>query len=155
MKNILHLWILASMILLSACAHQAEKVVDKKAAAQGAVESPAEATRMGRQKILESNKLTDEQKMKLLDLFDKTDVQLAEIKEKQGPLKASLFQSLSEGQYDPKELTVYFQKIRKYENQKMDLMFSSLLEAGGILNKNRDPEIPLELMKYYGSALGN
>lgn len=142
------------LFVVQACQSSAEKSVERSAELQGPVESPVQAMERGRLQILSSEKLTHEQKIKFLDLIDKTDVDLSEIKKKEGPLKAALFQSFAEGKHDPKELALYFYNIKKLETQKLDLMFSSLVDAGEILDQDRNPEIPLEIMEYYQDALG-
>lgn len=144
------LWIV--MLALSACVNTAEKKVEQDIVAQGNVESPARAVKHGRVEMLESDKLTEEQKTKFINLFEQTENDLSKIRKEEGPLKAALFQTLSKGSYDPKEMSVYFYKMKKLEDQKMELMFSSLIRAGRILKENSHPEVSVELSDYYQSA---
>ncbi|MGE4133002.1 MAG: hypothetical protein AB7F86_15275 [Bdellovibrionales bacterium] len=144
--------ILLSSIILGAagCATTAEKNVENAAHAQVGTESPTHAAASGRQAIMHSDKLTSEQKTKFLDLMDKTQAETKWIKEQEGRLKAALFEDLTAGKYEAKEISAYKSKLKGLEQKKLDLMFSSLDKVRSILGKD---EVDPNLFNYYRESL--
>lgn len=152
MKVILIYLSLISGALLG-CSSAAEKKVDQDVAQQSYVESTPQAASAGRFAVRFSDKLTEPQKIKFLDVMNKTEAQVESIKSQEGKLKASLFQSLAEGRYDKKEIAVYKKRLRKLENEKFDLMLDSLNQVQGIIGKDRDANLNMELMDMYRTEM--
>jgi hypothetical protein len=152
MKMILIYLFLAGGTLLG-CASAAEKRVDQEVAQQSYVESTQQAASGGRFAIRFSDKLTEPQKIKFLDVMNKTEMQVESIKSQEGKLKSALFQSLAEGRYDRNEMAVYKKRLRKLENQKFDLMLDSLDQVQGILGKDRDANLNMELMDMFRTEM--
>lgn len=141
--------LLLPALTLMACATPAEKVVDHKVEEQAAIESPNQAAHAGRFAIRASDKLTEEQKTKFLNLMNKTESQVNEIRMKEGQLKAALFQDLAEGKYNQREIQIVKNRLRKLEIQKLELMFDSIEEIRVLLGGISD--VDSEVMNYYRS----
>lgn len=136
---------------LSACATQAEKQVDAQAAEQSAIQSPNQAAYSGRFAVRVSEKLSGDQKVKFLEIMDQTQAKVNDIRAQEGQLKAAMFQSLSEGNFNDSEMNVFKKKLKKLEGQKLDLMFSSLDDVRKLLKGN--PEIAPDLKDFYRAHL--
>lgn len=139
-----------STVLISGCAHQnreerqcRHEACQHKAQPgskppgannpQMGVQSPAEAQVGARFDIMGSPHLTLEQKNQFMRVMNETQSQVTVIKQKEGELKAELFKSLASGQYDRKAMNRFKKNLRKLEDEKMNLMFSSLDQVKVIL----------------------
>jgi Spy/CpxP family protein refolding chaperone len=146
---------LSLMALLVGCATPtaAEKQVQQNVSEQKSIESTAQAAGSGRFAIHQSTKLTEDQKIRLLALMDRAELNIADIRKKEGQLKAALFQELAEGHYDRKEIAVYKSKLKKLEAEKMDLMFSNLEESRKILGPTQPHDLDQEMLEFYRAGM--
>lgn len=137
-----------ALALLVGCASTIEKKVE-----QDIVQQPESTTReavaSGREAIMNSSYLSAQQKTKMLSLMDKTQSEMAVLRQNEAQTKSSLFKYLAAGKFEDLEISTYRSKLEKLENQKMNLMFSNLKETRKILGKGTefDPEwMDLNLM---------
>lgn len=139
--------VLAACIAMAACSSSpVETKVQADAEQQKDIHTTAQAATTGRLEIMTSSKLTNEQKEKFMNLMGETQKKTLTLREQSAKLKAALFEQLTQGKYDHKEVSVYKSKIQKIESEKMDLMFASLDEVRKILGVSlRDPEV----MQFY------
>jgi hypothetical protein len=128
--------------ILIGCASSMQKQVQQEAAVQTDVHSNHDAVDSGRNAILNSTKLNQQQKDQFLQVMAHTEDEMTDIRAQEGKLKAALFQSLSQGEYNPFKISVYQSKLKKLENKKLDLMFASLKKVRHILGK--DPQFNQE-----------
>lgn len=123
--------------LMSACASQeVKKEVTNKADQETATLVPGEIAEKGRKAIMESKSLSADQKEKMMTLMNNTHAEILNIKQETGKLKAVLFKDLMAGQSTNAEVKEIKKRITKLEQQKMNLMFSSLDEAQKIIGKS-------------------
>ena len=131
-----------ALIGLAGCTSTAEKTIAKDIAQQPESTS-AQAAVSGRKAIETSDKLSVEQKQKMLSLMDQTQVEMATIRKNEAQVKASLFKYLAAGNFENREISAYRHKLKKIEDKKMDLMFSNIKETRKILGKDimTDPDM--------------
>jgi hypothetical protein len=136
--------LVSSLVLFQACASQtqAEKNVNAQVEQQSGVRTPAQATDQGREEILKSRNLNEQQKHEFLKLLDQTQNRVSALKEDCAKLKAALLDQFSKGNYDSKEIVVYKSKMAKNDKAKRDTIFDSLEEARKILGvEARNPAV--------------
>jgi Spy/CpxP family protein refolding chaperone len=141
MKKIFFTLLLSSLAL--GCASSAEKEVETQVSQEKPATAPGEVAGRGRDAIMNSKSLNEEQKKKIVDLMAKVQVENNTLKEETTKLKMTLFKSIAEGGYKAEQVNVMKSKLQKLENKKMDLMFSSLDQVKDILgvpdkNKQQD-----------------
>lgn len=138
----LYQWTLTAILVFSfSCASNKNKI-DADIAKQQEVTTP-QAVVSGHMAFINSNKLTPEQKEKVILLIENTRKEMVEIRKKEAQTKASLFKYLADGQFQDQEVNIYRVRLQKLENKKMDLMFANLKEVQKILGKEAkfDPEL--------------
>ena len=131
-------------LLLQGCATptQAEKNVNAEIEQQSNVRSPAQAADQGREEILKSTKLSDQQKHEFLKLVDQTQNRVGALKEECAKLKAALLDQFAKGNYNSREMAIYKSKMSKNDKAKRDTIFDSLEEARKILGAQvNNPEV--------------
>lgn len=123
------------------CGSLTEKKIEQDIVQQPET-TTTEAVASGREAIFKSSNLSAEQKTKMLSLMNKTRSEMAVIQRNEAQAKSSLFKYLAAGKYENREISTYRSKLKKLENQKMNLMFSNLKYTREILGKGTvfDPE---------------
>ncbi len=153
MKNSIFIGMIIFAGFISGCASTSEKKVSQEVSDQKQIESPNQAVASGRFAIKQSTRLTELEKTRFFEVMDRTQASVAEIKKKEGQLMAALFQSLAERKYDPREIHVYRTKLRKLEDEKLNLMFTSLEEIRHLFGKEQQENLDRELLQYYRAAI--
>lgn len=140
MKNILFVILMAGLF---SCSHSTENKINNDIAKQPDVTS-RQAVDAGREAIALSKNLTFEQKEKMLTLMEDTRTQVESIRQNESQVKSSLFKYIATGEFGDREIRVYRKKLIDFENQKLNVMFSSLKETRKILGKDiqLNPDIP-------------
>lgn len=140
MKLLMLLPVLALGALVS-CTSKTEKRVEKDIAQQN-VSTTAQASDSGRQAIVNSDKLSSEQKQALLLLMGQAQAEMANFRKTEAQIKSSLFKYLASGSFEESEISTYRKKLKDLEDQKMDLMFKNVKETRKILGKEMkfDPD---------------
>ncbi len=130
-----------------------EKAIDQDISQQTAT-TPAQAEESGRDAIINSTNLTQEQKEKMLTMMDRAHAELASIRKNESQVRSSLVKYLASGQYEIREISTYRKKLQKIENKRLDLIFSNLKESRKILGKEslHNPNL-IDLDRYNGERL--
>jgi hypothetical protein len=153
MKRNFTLLIVPFLIMtLSSCAqHQlAEQKVEKEIKAVTIEKSgvPAPTTR---DFITNSDKLTNSQKIKLLELQEKTHAISDALKEEIEKTKIVLIQTVLEPKMNEHEFSILKKKITKLEKKRMENGFSAIAEARKII----EPRKNIQGREFYQSLLHN
>ena len=140
----LNLTLLLSAILLttaSGCASQrhAEHKVEKEIKAV-VIEKNVTLSETARDSIMKSDKFTDIQKSKLLDLQAKTQAENAILKEDIEKAKIVLIQTALEPKMNKREYSILKKRITTLERKKVENGFKAITEARNII----DPKMTVE-----------
>lgn len=127
-------------VLLMGCATSAKNKADQQISQQPTAVTPAQAAADGRTAIMNSQNLTEEQRMKILSVIDTTTIKLEDIKMQQGQVLAALMNSLAKGEYVDAEMNQYKSKLQKLENKKMDIMFANFKQMKSIIGPKREAD---------------
>lgn len=150
-------YILSSVAIFSlamGCASQKAKTeVDRKVSEESVTMTPGETAAKGRDAILQSKYLTEAQKTKILGIMTNTQVKSVALREETARLKAVLFETLGEKNYKADQVAVIKSRLKKIENEKMDLMFSSLDQVKEVLGVSDDEHRNAELRRVYHDLL--
>ena len=140
-KSILFITSLVLMGTLSSCAQQkvAEQKVEKEIQAVNlnASESTQEANRNF---IMNSDKLSVEQKKMLVELQTKTNEQMNETKKEIEKTRQVLIQTILEPKMNKREYSILKKKIVKLEKNRVENGFKALNEARNIIAPKDDAE---------------
>lgn len=138
MKNIPNNFIAIILLTLtSACATQTKKEIDSEVRQTPTPKSMVQAIQKFKTSIENSQTLSSQQKLEILELQEKTYIQTKSIKNKIKKLKVVLFENLMSTNYDPKKMDIISAKIKKLNKDKINLMLKSLADAKEILGKNK------------------
>ncbi len=120
-------------LTLSACSSSPKHETTQQEPPSARVESTSEAAQIGRFDIMTSPDLTAEQKTRFMKVMNETQTKVAIIKKEESDVKVLLFRSLAKGQYNRHEVNRYKTQLKKLEDKKMNLMFTSLDQVKDIL----------------------
>ncbi|MDD4973314.1 MAG: hypothetical protein PHY93_03140 [Bacteriovorax sp.] len=137
---------------LSSCAqHQvAEQKVEKEI--KEVTINPSESTAVtAREFIMKSDKLTDSQKKKLLELQEKTHALSDALKEEIEKTKIVLIQTVLEPKMNEREFAILKKKISKLEKKRMENGFNAIADARKII----EPRKNIQGREFYQSLLHN
>ncbi len=127
------------VLSITGCAQHkaAEKNVEKEMK-QVSVPKSETVAETAHDMIMNSNKLTADQKKKLLSLEEKTFAKNTAIKEELDRAKLVLIQTVLEPKMNKREYGILKKKITKLEKERMDNGFKAILEARGIIEPKAD-----------------
>ena len=92
--------------------------------------------------ILASNKnITEEQRAKMMELFNSTMGKMAVIRQDMTKSKKALFEALMSKKEETSKIRALRQKLVQLNSSKMDTMFDSMEQAKTILGKNTSEEV--------------
>lgn len=140
-KSILFITSLVAIATLPSCAgHKVtEQKVEKEIQAVNlnTQESTQEANRNF---IMNSDKLTDDQKKMLVDLQVKTNAQMSETKNEIEKTRQVLIQTILEPKMNQREYSILKKKIVKLEKNRVEIGFKALNEARSIIAPKANAE---------------
>ncbi len=138
-----HLTLLVSLFLvasLTGCAHKAvEQKVDKNIS-EVIVQKNVTVGETARDLINKSDKLTEVQKKKLLEVQEKTHAQNVALREELEKTKVVLMQTVLEPKMNQSEFKLLKKKINKLEKQRLENGFKAISEVRNIIEPKKNVE---------------
>ena len=129
--------LLAQALFLQGCAHQhMEKTIDTKLKNEAPVTSQETLQKDAYEAVEEDPNLTQDQKVKLLELQKNTRTKLSDLREKGFQLRSLLIKDLLVQDDNSDEVGLIKKRIKKNENEKISTLFSAIDRANIILGKD-------------------
>lgn len=132
---ILPLFIMFSTI--QGCAHKRmEKEIDTKLQQEPQITSQESLQKEAYEAVEQDPNLTQDQKIKLLELQNNTRVKMAELKEKNIKLRSLLLKDLLAPEDTSDEVALLKRRIKKNQSEKISTLFSAIDQTNKILGKD-------------------
>ena len=128
----------ASLLIISGCAQK--KIAEKKVESQ-IQEAPVQANvvETAKEFIMKSDKLSPEQKEKLMELQSKTSATSSSLKEELEKTKLVMIKTVLDPEMNEREFKILKKKISKLEKERLENGFKAITEARNIIKPKANP----------------
>lgn len=139
------------MALTVGCATQAshsdpDSDLNAKVKAEAPANTPTEIARRGAQAFVNAPGLTPEQKLKLLDVFNRTYDEAIKIRGEIGQSKSLMFKLVASKDFDSKEVNELKKRIVALDQKRLNIMFKALADVQAIVGTGSEKE---EIYKHF------
>ena len=130
----------AAAVFMSGCASsKVNRDIDARLQAQPDISSFEELGVNARKEIKDSN-LLPEKKAQLLQLQRSTQDRSNELRRQSFKLRALLVQDLTAKHYDADEVAAIKDRLKKIEDQRLQLIYTAVDQASGILGRDQEEQ---------------
>jgi hypothetical protein len=136
MNSVKNIFVIAILSLaIGACASKQDKKLTAKVSEEKSIQSNAELTSQANDTIKNSPNLNDEQKSKLMALRAEMTTQSNALRDESFKLRSVLIKDLISKDEHVNEVKLIKARLRKIEDQRLDVLFGAIDQANIILGK--------------------